>query len=193
MREPSEGRSRCPIRDGDFVVSGKSRSGKSTKVRPESSRIAIADDESTQFPPLETLTGFLLRCASNIAGAAYYKHVGNAEITPRQLAVLLSLRNGGQMTQAALSAVTRIDKSTINEMVPRMIERDLVTRSKSPDDKRAIHLSLTAHGLKTLKDLLPATILSQEMILAPLPKEYRRIFKHCLVTIIEANEAELAD
>jgi DNA-binding MarR family transcriptional regulator len=126
-----------------------------------------ANDESTRVPPLESLTGFLLRCASNIADGAYYKQVGNAEITPRQLAVL-SLRNGGQITQAALSAVTKMDRSTINEMVPRMIERDLISNSNSPDDKRAIHLSITRHGLKTLKDILPATILSQEMILAAL-------------------------
>ena len=129
--------------------------------------IATADDEATP-PPLESLTGFLLRCASNIADPAYYKQVGNAEFTPRQFAILLSLRHGGHMTQAALSAVTRMDRSTINEMVPRMIERDLISNSNSPDDKRAIHLSITRHGLKTLKDILPATILSQEMILAAL-------------------------
>ena len=97
------------------------------------------------------------------------------------------------MTQAALSAVTRMDRSTINEMVPRMLERNLISKSNSPNDKRAIHLSITAHGLKTLKELLPSTIRSQDMIVASLPKEYRRIFKHCLETIIEANEASLAE
>ena len=86
--------------------------------------IVTADDDATPLLPLESLTGFLLRCASNIADAAYYKHVGNAEITPRQFAILLSLRNGGHMTQAALSAVTRMDRSTINEMVPRMLRAE---------------------------------------------------------------------
>jgi DNA-binding MarR family transcriptional regulator len=161
--------------------------------RKSGGAIVTADDEATPPLPLESLTGFLLRCVSNIADASYYKHVGNAEITPRQFAVLLSLRNGGHMTQAALSAVTRMDRSTINEMVPRMLERNLIGKSNSPHDKRAIHLSITVHGLKTLKDLLPPTIRSQEMILTSLPKEYRRIFKHCLEMIIEANEAELTE
>jgi DNA-binding MarR family transcriptional regulator len=174
-------------------VSGKSRSGAPPKTRPRSSRTIAADAEVVQSPPLDRLTGFLLRCASNIADAAYYKQVGNAEVTPRQFAILLSLSRGGQMTQAALSAVTRMDRSTINEMVPRMIERGLISKSNSPDDRRAIHLSITAHGLQILQNLLPATILSQEMILAPLPKEYRRIFKHCLEIIIESNEADLPE
>jgi len=164
----------------------------SSKPKPGGTT-ATADDEATSPPPLESLTGFLLRCASNIADAAYYRHVGSAEITPRQFAILLSLRNGGHMTQAALSASTRMDRSTINEMVPRMLERNLISKSNSPHDKRAIHLSITAHGLKTLKELLPSTIRSQDMIVASLPKEYRRIFKHCLETIIEANEADLPE
>jgi DNA-binding MarR family transcriptional regulator len=151
------------------------------------------DEEVVRFPPLESLVGFLLRCASNIADASYYKQVGSAEITPRQLSVLLSLRNSGPMTQAALSAAIRMDRSTINEMVPRMIERDLISKSNAPDDKRAIHLSITARGLTTLKELLPTTALSQDMIMAPLPKEYRRIFKHCLEMIIEANETDLGE
>jgi DNA-binding MarR family transcriptional regulator len=72
-----------------------------------------------------------------------------------------------------------------------MIERDLISRSDSPDDKRAVHLAITDRGLKTLKEILPETVLSQEAVLASLPKEYRRIFKHCLEMIIEANEADL--
>jgi DNA-binding MarR family transcriptional regulator len=162
-----------------------SKSKKSAKLR------AMSSMRPSLFPPLETLTGFLLRCASNIADASYYKEVGNAEITPPQLAVLLSLRNGEPSTQTALSMATRIDRSTINEMVRRMIERDLISRSNSPDDKRAIHLAITPHGLATLKSLMPLTVLSQQKMLAVLPEQYRRIFKHCLEMIIEANEAEI--
>src|SRR5882757_5553274 len=162
----------------------------SSKPKPGGTT-ATTDDEAMPPPPLESLIGFLLRCASNIADASYYKQVGNAEITPRQLAILLSLQNGGPMTQAALSAVTRMDRSTINEMVPRMIERDLIDKTNSPDDKRSLHLSITIQGLKALKGVLPATVLSQDGVLAALPKEYRRVFKHCLEMIIEANEAAL--
>jgi DNA-binding MarR family transcriptional regulator len=168
-------------------------SGKPSHGRPGKRAASPQDQDIVRLAPLESLVGFLLRCASNIADASYYKQVGSAEITPRQFAVLLSLRNSGPMTQAALSAAIRMDRSTINEMVPRMIERDLISKSNAPDDKRAIHLTITAHGLSTLKELLPKTALSQDMILAPLPREYRRIFKHCLEMIIEANETDLGE
>lgn len=168
-------------------------SSKPTSAKDRSRARPPLDEDTTRFPPLENLAGFLLRCASNIADAAYYKQVGSGETTHRQFAILLSLQNGGSMTQAALSTVTRMDRSTINEMIPRMIERDLISKSNAPDDKRAIHLSITPHGLKTLKEVLPATVLSQDMLLASLPKEYRRVFKHCLEMIIEANDADLSE
>jgi DNA-binding MarR family transcriptional regulator len=95
------------------------------------------------------------------------------------------------MTQAALSAATRMDRSTINEMVPRMIKRNLISKSNSPDDRRAI--SITPRGLQTLGDILPATVRSQELILSQLPKEYRRIFKHCLEIITETNDPGLKE
>jgi len=176
------------IAEADTNVSPKSHTRKPDK--PQAA--PLTGEGAARIPPLESLTGFLLRCASNIADASYYKQLGNAEITPRQLAILLSLQNGGPMTQAALSAVTRMDRSTINEMVPRMIERDLISKTNSPDDKRSLHLSITVQGLKALKGVLPATVLSQDHVLAALPKEYRRIFKHCLEMIIEANEAALS-
>jgi DNA-binding MarR family transcriptional regulator len=169
------------------IVSSKSTPGKSDKPRARPPH----DEDSTRFPPLESLTGFLLRCASNIADAAYYKQVGSAEITPRQFGLLLSLQNGGPMTQAALCVVMRMDRSTINEMVPRMIQRGLISKSSSPDDKRAIHLSITGHGLKTLKALVAAGVQSQDTVLASLPKEYQRIFRHCLEMIVEASDADL--
>ena len=159
----------------------------SSKPKPPGTT-AATDDDATPVPSLN-LIGFLLRCASNIADASYYKQIGSAEITPRQFAILLSLRNGGPMTQAALSAATRMDRSTINEMVRACLSES--SKSNSPNDKRAIHLSITAHGLRTVRELLPSTVRSPEMIVASLPKEYRRIFKHCLETIIEANEANL--
>ena len=98
------------------IVSSKSTPGKSDKPRARPPH----DEESTRLPPLENLTGFLLRCASNIADAAYKagRERGHNASADRPS---LSLQNGGPMTQAALCGVMRTDRSTINEMVPRMI------------------------------------------------------------------------
>ena len=140
---------------------------------------------------LEDFAGHLLRCASNIASATYYQVVGATDITPRQFAVLLSLKNHGPQSQRQLCDRTRIDSSTLNEMVPRMIRRGLVARRRSKTDRRAIELSLSEEGRQQLASLLSGTIESQELVLSVLPREYRKILMHCLQTIIEANKESI--
>jgi hypothetical protein len=108
--------------------------------------------------------------------------VPHLRYTPGVVQGVASLRSG---------LIDAPDRFAVMHIPPRMLERNLISKSNSPNDKRSIHLSITAHGLKTVRELLPSTVRSQEMIVASLPKEYRRIFKHCLETIIEANEANL--
>jgi DNA-binding MarR family transcriptional regulator len=67
------------------------------------------------------------------------------------------------------------------------------SKSSVPDKKRGIQLSNTNQGLETLKQIVPPTVASQEMLLASLPKEYRKVFKHCLEIILESNDASLRD
>jgi hypothetical protein len=47
--------------------------------------------------------------------------------------------------------------------------------------------------LRDSQQIIPATVLSQEIIRAPLHKGYRCIFKHCLEIIIATNEADLME
>jgi DNA-binding MarR family transcriptional regulator len=137
---------------------------------------------------LEDMLGHLLRCASNIAATSFYDTADSADITPRQFSVLLTLRNYGPLTQSQLSSRTRIDSSTINEMTPRMIKRGLITSGRSKIDKRASELRLSDDGAKTLDALIPLASTSQDAVLELLPREYRRIFIHCLQVILETKE-----
>lgn len=133
---------------------------------------------------LNDFAGYLLRCVSNIANASYYASVGDSEITPRQFAVLLSLKNYGPLTQSQLSVLTNIDSSTTNEMIARMVKRGLILSGRSKLDRRAIELSLSRAGDETLKRLIKPTIKSQDMVLDALSPKERRIFMNCLVKII---------
>lgn len=146
-----------------------------------------------EMPSLEDRLGFLLRCSSNIFDAVYTRIAGDLALTPSQMAVLLVLSRRGQVTQTELAKLTHIDKSTINELVPRMNERGLLVRSKSATDKRVIQLSIAPAGVALLKKGNVAAIAAQDTVLALLPVEYRRIFKHCLEMILDAKGSILGD
>ncbi len=138
-------------------------------------------------PRLQEFPGFLMRCASDASDAAFYEAHGKVDITPRQFAVLLTLRDHGPCSQRQISALTRIDSSTINEMIGRMTKRGLVASSKSKTDRRSMELSLTSEGLRRCLELLPRTIEAQRNLIAVIPAEYRRILLHSLGVIIESR------
>jgi len=135
---------------------------------------------------LADMTGHLLRRAENCADAWYYKVIGETEVTPRQFAVLLTLYREGHMTQSELAAKTAIDRSTLNEMMRRLVERGFVSRRVPAENRRTKEIWLSPQGQAALREILPRAALSQRLMLESLPREYRRIFVHCLEMLVEA-------
>ena len=119
--------------------------------------------------------------------AIYQKHTGQSEITPRQFGVLLTLYQNGRMTQAEVSKAMFIDKSTLGEMVQRMVDRGLVRRRIPESDRRTAELWLSDIGVRTLARSIPQADAAQEELLAPLPPEYRALFLKCLRILADAN------
>lgn len=140
---------------------------------------------------LDSMIGYLLRCAENVAATKYYEYAGEKDVTHRQFAVLAMLERHGRLTQTELAQLIRIDRSTINEMMPRLEERGLVKRETSRVDKRAVDVELTPSGRRTFQEMLPAALTSSEAVLAVLPPEYRLIFRHCLEMIINSDGRKL--
>jgi DNA-binding MarR family transcriptional regulator len=140
---------------------------------------------------LESMIGYLLRCAENVAASKYYEYAGEKDVTHRQFAVLAMLERHGRLTQTELAQLIRIDRSTINEMMPRLEERGLVKRESSRVDKRAVDVELTPSGRRIFQDMLPAALASSEAVLAVLPAEYRVIFRHCLEMIVSSDGRKL--
>lgn len=123
------------------------------------------------------MIGYLLRCAENVAASTCYHHAGEKGVTHRQFAVLATLERYGRMTQTELAGRIKIDRSTIDEMMPRLQERDFVRREPSRTDKRAIEVEPTPPGRQTFHEMVPAAQNSSEAVVAVLPSEYRLIFR----------------
>ncbi|MDB5875048.1 MAG: MarR family transcriptional regulator [Ramlibacter sp.] len=156
------------------------------KREPQSKDIPPAE-----LPELENLVGFLLRVASNTADAYFSRQMSDTDVTPRQYAVLLILCRHAQLTQTEVASITKIDRSTTNEMIPRLVTRGLVVRHQSKTDRRAMTLSISSAGRDVVRRATIAAQASHQSIMNALPLEYRKIFKHCLEVIIQANATNL--
>ncbi len=115
------------------------------------------------------------------------EEIGATRLTPRQFALLLTLAQRPGLTQTELVEQTGIDRSTVGDMIDRLVRRGLVRRRRSGRDQRANTLAILPAGATALREALPAVERAQLRIMAPLPQAMRGAFMAALQLM--ANDA----
>lgn len=77
-------------------------------------------------------------------------------LTARQGTVLLQVAKNRNTSQTALVELTGIDRSTVSDMVVRLADKKLLTRTRNPKDSRAYHLNLSVKGNGIVMDIAEA-------------------------------------
>jgi MarR family transcriptional regulator, temperature-dependent positive regulator of motility len=113
--------------------------------------LPIKNDEPAA---LSKFTGSLVRRAQQRHVAVWLSEV-SAEITSVQYAALEILQRTPGVNQRQLGDELDVDRSTIADLVARMVRNGLIERSDDPVDKRSYVLFLTADGKQQLATLRP--------------------------------------
>ena len=122
-------------------------------------------------------SGHLIRMVRERSVAAFVAVSGSDEVSVQQLKVLVALyQKGRPVFQTELGEASGIDRSTIGEMVHRMVQRGLVRRRIPKDNRRARELTITPAGEKIMHQLLPKLVEANELALAPLDDAERDAF-----------------
>jgi MarR family transcriptional regulator, temperature-dependent positive regulator of motility len=90
------------------------------------------------------------------------------------------------LNQTQLVERTGIDRSTLADVVRRMLKKGLLQRRRTRDDARAYAVKLTGEGAKILKTYDPMARRVDERILAGLPAAQRDRFLSDLNSIVDA-------
>ncbi|MHB1808740.1 MAG: MarR family winged helix-turn-helix transcriptional regulator [Solirubrobacteraceae bacterium] len=122
----------------------------------------------------------LLRRAHTRADALFDEVMCTGELTPRQTALLVASHQHPGATMAALAAEISVDRNTLAEMVRRLIDRGLLERRPSEQDRRAWSVHSTPAGDALLRAILPNNARLMKEVMRPLPPEYRMLFLKCL-------------
>jgi DNA-binding MarR family transcriptional regulator len=137
-------------------------------------------ERSRNNTSLDNVVVHLLHRVSQRADELFGKEVGDADLTPRQFAVLLTVAGIDDPSQTDLVEATGIDRSTIAEMVRRMVKKRLLQRRRSRNDARAYVVRLTDAGREVLKATEPKALRTDIAVLARLSSEQRRAFVETL-------------
>jgi MarR family transcriptional regulator, lower aerobic nicotinate degradation pathway regulator len=131
--------------------------------------------------------GHLIRRLNQISGALFIEEAGSLGLTSVQFAALNMVREVPGIDQVGLSNAIAIDKTTIVGVVDRLVDKGLITRTRSPSDRRTNVLEVTARGLKVLKQIEPMLDRSDGRILAPLNKDEQRTFMQLITKLVRVN------
>lgn len=132
---------------------------------------------------LAKFTGSLVRRAQQRHVAVWLSEV-SAEITSVQYAALEILQEKPGINQRQLGDDLDVDRSTIADLVARMVRNDLVQRSDDPLDKRSYVLFLTEAGKKQLATLRPRVEEVEHILTARLNVNERRELRRLLLALL---------
>ena len=145
----------------------------------------MADTAETASVALDRSPSHLLHRALQLALDIYAETAGPSGPTQRQFAVLCAVAGNEGLTQSDLVRRTGIDRSTLAELVSRMIGKGHLERKRSSSDGRANTVRLTDKGRAVLAEAAPKVAEADERILALLPSRMRGSFLTVLLTLSE--------
>ena len=134
--------------------------------------------------PLDRSAMHLLHRAGQFATDAFMAEAHSSGLTPRQFAVVTTIAEEEGLTQTELVERTGIDRSTLAEIVGRLLGRGLIHRKRAKEDARAYAIKLTAQGWKSLREAEPAATATDTRLLGALPPSKRQDFIDLLGLIV---------
>jgi len=141
---------------------------------------------------LDRSPSHLLHRALQHALDIYVEEAGADGPTQRQFAVLRAVADNEGLTQTELVRATGIDRSTLADMVARMIAKGLLERERSATDARANAVRLTDAGRESLAGAEPKVVSADGRILGLAPPNSRERFLKILLAMSRAAEGQAA-
>lgn len=138
---------------------------------------AVARVEDGVSPPVKGSTppvlglgvlGHLLRRAQQVQKLVWVETFGR-ELTGPQFATMYVLSQWPGINQRELGDRAALDKSTVADVIDRLVRRGWVTRVRDPSDGRGRILHLTPHAIAVTEDLTPRVAAMRPTLLRALP------------------------
>jgi DNA-binding MarR family transcriptional regulator len=143
---------------------------------------ASAKEKSTER--LDRSPIHLLHRAGQCAGDIFQNEMSDGGLTPRQFAILLTVAQNEGLSQTNLVERTGIDRSTLADIIRRMIKKGLLHRRRTKEDARAYAVRLTDEGTRVLRSADPVARKVDDKVLGVLTASERERFLQDLAKIV---------
>lgn len=154
---------------------------KATATGADGASVAVAGGEEFN---LTSNVNYLLRLAHARADYLFNREMAEIGLTPRQAGILYAAGTTPGCSLADVSRITGIDRGTIAEMVPRLVQRGLLVQTRASGDGRAKALCCTDAGVAAIRFVLERTPALTDEVLSTLPEEYRPLLVKTLRLLV---------
>jgi DNA-binding MarR family transcriptional regulator len=131
--------------------------------------------------------GHLIRRLNQIAVAIFLEETSALGLTTVQYSALRMISEVPGIDQASLSNMIAFDKTTIVKVVDRLVEKGLITRTRSQTDRRTNHLNVTPRGRQVAEAIEPMIDRCEQRILAPLGRADQKKFMEVITQLVHVN------
>jgi DNA-binding MarR family transcriptional regulator len=125
----------------------------------------------------------LLHRAGQRADGLFAQHLGTQDLTPRQFMVLQAVDENEGLSQVDSMAATGIDRSSVTDLVRRLVKQGLLRRRRQKRDTRLYAVRLTPEGRKALTAGAPAAAAAEEDLMGAVRPGQRQQFLRVLMTM----------
>ena len=141
--------------------------------------------------PLDVSALHLLHRAGQCAEVIFTNET-KTDLTPRQYAILASVYHNPDISQTGLVDQTGVDRSTLADIVRRLVKKGLLQRKRTRRDARMYAVRLTQKGQSALTSVKPAAARVDQRLLSALRADQRGGFIEALGEIVRAMNRSLA-
>lgn len=155
-------------------------------MRQEDSGVARA----AHTTGLTSIAGYLIRRSQQVHNALWSEMV-IGDLTGPQYAVLSALSSFPHIPQHRVGQLASLDKSSVADVVNRLVGKSWISRDRDPSDSRRYVLSLTSAAAIALSSITPSVAQVQDALLQPLGVRRRRLLVGHLATVARVSALEL--
>lgn len=134
----------------------------------------------------------LLHRASQRASEIFAHETRDFDLTARQYAVITTVAQHEGLSQTDLVRLTGIDRSTLADVVQRLLKRGVIQRERTTQDGRTYAVSLSQGGRDLLDAIKPAARRADRVVLSFLGEEEGKAASQILARLLRKADEEPA-
>ncbi len=138
---------------------------------------------------LRNTVGHLIRVSEQVHYSLWSKKISEIQLTSPQFAVLHVLADEQPLDQRTIGLRASLDRSTVADIVSRLVRRGLVESGSDPNDGRRKRITLSELGRKIHQSAAVSALEINESLLSPVTTSERLSLLTILNKIVQYHES----